>query len=146
ACLPGDSGPPAKRLQPTRFGHPRRDFTGYYLDMKEKFPPASVFSMVESVAQEVHDFVDGGITKTLAAILQGLGKTDGHILHPAVRLLGAAHQQHFLGARDAFVLILVVQADTEQPDNLWFGSRTTNHGQFSLCNEAYSFYNYMQAL
>jgi hypothetical protein len=83
--------------------------------------------MVESLAEEVHNFIHGSITKSLATIFQGLGKPNGDILHLGVCFLGAANKKHFLGPSNAFVFILVIQADTEQPDNFRLGSRSTNH-------------------
>jgi hypothetical protein len=82
--------------------------------MVKKFPSNVRFSTIGSFVKKIHDFLHGKLSKRFAALCQALGKVNGDILHLGVGLLGSAHEEHLLGPSNAFVFILIIEADTEQ--------------------------------
>ncbi len=79
------------------------------------------------VVNQLDDFVRRSVFEPFAAVLEGFGDTDGDILHLRVGFLGAAHEEKLFAACDAFVLIVVVESNTQKADDFGLGLSLARH-------------------
>jgi hypothetical protein len=77
--------------------------------------------------KKVHNLFHGSVSKSFAAILQGLREAHRDILHFGMGFFRTTHQKDLVAPGNAFVFILVIETDTEQANNLRFGSRSASH-------------------
>lgn len=80
-----------------------------------KFPLA-----VHGLVDQLDHFLDAGVLQAFALVLERFGHMNGDILQAFVGFIGTADQQEFFTFGDAFVAILVVEADADQADQLRF--------------------------